>query len=61
MRTKDTAREEAERCLHSIDNDRMSSVVSALEANYPISSFGKYIDDLSLTFIAPLGANDHYA
>jgi hypothetical protein len=39
----------------------MSCVVSTLEANYPISPFGKDIDDLSLALIAPLGAYDHYA
>jgi hypothetical protein len=59
--TKNTAWEEAQRRLDSINNDRMPGVVSALEANHPVSSLGKNIDDLSLTLIAPLGANDHYA
>jgi hypothetical protein len=61
VRTKDTARKEAERCLDPINNDRMSGVVSTLEADDPISPFGKYIDDLSLTLIAPLSANDNNA
>jgi hypothetical protein len=37
----------------------MSGVVSTLEADDPISPLGKDIDYLTLTLIAPLGANDH--
>jgi hypothetical protein len=61
MWTKDPARKEAQGRLHSINNDRVSRVVSTLEANDPVSAFGKYINDLSLTFITPLSANDHNA
>jgi hypothetical protein len=61
MRAKNTTWKEAEGCFYSIDNDRMSGVVSTLEANHPISPLGKYINDLSLTLITPLSANDHNA
>jgi hypothetical protein len=61
VRSKYSTRKKAQSGLHPINNDRMSRIISTLEAHHPISSLGKYVDDLSLTLIAPLGAYNHYA
>jgi hypothetical protein len=61
MGAKDTTRKKAQRGLYSTYNDRMPSVVSSLEANYPIGPFGQYVDYLALSFVTPLGAYDYDA
>jgi hypothetical protein len=38
----------------------MTRVVPPLEANDIVCLFGQQIDNLSLTFISPLGSNHHY-
>ena len=44
----------------TINDQRMSGVMPALEAHYYASLIGQQIDDLALAFITPLGAKDYY-
>jgi hypothetical protein len=61
VRTENATGEEAQCRLNPINHDRVSGVISPLEAHYPIGSLCKNVNDLTLTFIPPLGANDHDA
>jgi hypothetical protein len=38
--------------------DRMSSVMTALIARHDIEPLGEQVDNLTLAFVAPLGANN---
>jgi hypothetical protein len=39
------------------DNEGMPRIISALETDYVVSIFGKNINDLAFSFIAPLGSD----
>ncbi len=43
----------------AVDDQRMTGVMAALETDHHVRPLGKPVDDLSLAFVAPLGAN-HY-
>ena len=43
----------------AVADDRVAGVVAALEAHDRIGVLGEQVGDLSLAFIAPLGADDH--
>ena len=42
----------------TIDHQRMTGVVTAIEAHHPIDLFGQPVDNLAFAFVTPLGA-DH--
>ena len=43
----------------AVADDRVTGVVSTLEADHQIGLLGEQVDDLALPFVAPLGAHDH--
>ena len=44
----------------TLNDQRMSGVMPALEAHYCSGLIGQQIDNLALAFITPLGAQDYY-
>ena len=46
--------------FHSVDHQRMAGVMATLESNHGVGLICEVIDDLSLSFIAPLGTNHDY-
>jgi hypothetical protein len=42
----------------SIDDKRMASVMAALEPHHDVGADRQPIDDLALSFVAPLGADN---
>ena len=55
---EDAARNEMEDRPLITDDHRMASVVAALVPNYDVGMLGKNVNDLTLTFVPPLDAND---
>jgi hypothetical protein len=41
------------------DNEGMPRIISALKTDYVVSKFGKDINDLTFSLIAPLGTHHH--
>src|SRR6056297_1535293 len=56
---QDPRRYEVENGLASIDQQRVSRIVSALESNHCIGVVREQIDDFALAFVAPLGPEDY--
>jgi hypothetical protein len=44
--------------FYPVDDQRMARVMSALKPHHTLRKLGQPIDQLSLTFIAPLGSDD---
>src|SRR5699024_10223675 len=42
------------------DDQRVTSVVATLEAHHHVGALGEPVNDLTLAFVAPLGADNHY-
>jgi adenylosuccinate synthase len=57
----DAGRQKTQFVGHAVDDERMASVVSALEAHDDIRLLREPVDDLALAFVAPLGADNHHA
>jgi hypothetical protein len=57
--TQNSARQKAESGFDPIDDDCMTCIVAALETHDPIGVLSEDIDDLSLTFVSPLGTYDN--
>src|SRR5246127_2698811 len=53
-----TGGNEVKDCFFAVDDQRMASVVTALEPHHDIRIVGKEIYDLALTFVSPLSADD---
>ena len=51
-------RNEPQHGLAPADDERVARVVAALEPDDALRVLGQPVDDLALTFIAPLGADD---
>jgi hypothetical protein len=47
-----------QRSLLAADDQRVAGIVAALEAHHALGVIGQPIDDLALTFVAPLGTDD---
>ncbi len=45
--------------LHALADDRVPGVVAALKAHDRVGLLGEQVGDLSLSLVAPLGADDH--
>ncbi len=58
-RVQDAGRDQVQLELLGAANDRVAGVVAALEAHDEVGLLGEQVGDLSLSFIAPLGAHDH--
>ena len=54
----DPRRQQAQLVLDIADDERMPGIVAALEAHDDIGALRQPIDDFSLPFVAPLGADD---
>ena len=48
-----------QRCFHTIDHQRVASVVSTLKTHNPRCGLCEPIDQFTLAFISPLGTNDN--
>jgi hypothetical protein len=57
-RPENAAGDQLEDELTTGDGDRMAGIMSASISRYDIKILGKVIDDLSLSFVAPLGAHN---
>ena len=44
----------------AVDDERMSGIVAALEANHHIGLARQPVDDLAFAFVAPLGSDDNH-
>src|SRR5262249_47297727 len=42
-----------------VPDDRVPGIVATLKTDHQVGPLGEQVDDLSLSFIAPLGANDY--
>ena len=51
-------RDQLQRGLDALDDQRVARVVAALEADDALRVVGQPVDDLALAFVAPLGADD---
>ena len=47
--------------LLALADDRVAGVVAALEAHDEVGPLGEQVVDLSLSLVAPLGADDHHS
>jgi len=56
-RVQDTGRNQVEYHFFISDNKGMTCIVSALKTDYIVSIFGKDINYLTFSLIAPLGSN----
>ncbi len=59
VRTQNSARDQLQNEFLPADDDRMSGVVTARIARHHRKPLGKNVDDLSLSLVAPLGAQYH--
>ena len=55
---EDARRDQVELELLAVAHDRVAGVVAALEADHEVGLLGEQVRDLSLSFVAPLGADD---
>ena len=55
----DAAGDQVQRRLDAIDDQRVASVVAALEADHALGAFGQPVHQLALAFVTPLGSHDH--
>ena len=56
---QDPARDQMELERLAVADDRVAGVVAALEADHRVRPLGEQVGDLSLSLVAPLGADDH--
>ena len=54
----DPRRDQLQRRLDAVDDERVAGVVAALEAHDRLRVVGEPVDDLALALVAPLGADD---
>jgi hypothetical protein len=48
-----------ERCFNTLDDQGVSSIVSALKANRALGGLGQPVHQFALAFVTPLSADDH--
>ena len=60
LRPDDAGRQQVQLVRGAVDDQGVPGVVAALEANHHIGPFGQPIDDLALSFVAPLRPDDNY-
>jgi hypothetical protein len=58
VRTHNAARNQVQRGLDAVDDERVTGVVAALEADHGLCTIGEQVDDLALSFVTPLSADD---
>ncbi|MCY1204318.1 hypothetical protein D9M72_158440 [compost metagenome] len=56
----DAARDQVQRGLHAVDDQRVARVVAALETDHALGAFRQPVNQLALAFVAPLGPDDDH-
>ena len=57
---ENAGRNQVQYCLLPVDNQGMSGIVTALKPDHSPDSLRQQIDDLTLAFVSPLGADNDY-
>ena len=57
--THNARRQKRELVGNAVDDERMAGIVSALEANHDVRTFGEPVDNLALALVTPLRTNHH--